>query len=48
MAERIDAHHHLWRYSAAEYGWIDDSMSALRRDFLAKDLVAAMIAGDLG
>ena len=42
MAERIDAHHHLWRYSAAEYGWIDDSMGALRRDFLPKDLVAAM------
>jgi L-fuconolactonase len=35
----IDAHHHLWRYSAAEYGWIDDSMAALRRDFLPADLV---------
>ena len=42
MAERIDAHHHLWRYSAAEYGWIDESMSGLQRDFLPKDLVAAM------
>ena len=42
VAERIDAHHHLWQYSAAEHGWIDDSMSALRRDFLPKDLVATM------
>lgn len=31
---RIDAHQHFWRYDAAEYGWIDDSMSPLRRDFL--------------
>jgi L-fuconolactonase len=39
---RIDAHHHLWRYSPQEYGWIDDQMSALRRDFLPADLAAAM------
>jgi len=37
-ATTIDAHHHLWHYSAAEYGWIDDSMSELRRDFLIADL----------
>lgn len=36
----IDAHHHLWRYSAAEYGWIGDAMAALRRDFLPADLQA--------
>ncbi len=35
----IDSHHHLWRYSPTEYGWIDDSMAALRRDFLPADLV---------
>jgi L-fuconolactonase len=34
----LDAHHHLWRYSEAEYGWIDDFMSMLRRDFLLPDL----------
>ncbi len=33
----IDAHQHYWRYTAAEYGWIDDSMSAIRRDFLPHD-----------
>ncbi len=35
----IDSHHHLWRYSAAEYDWIDDRMAAIRRDFLPADLV---------
>jgi L-fuconolactonase len=35
----IDAHHHLWRYSAIEYKWIDDRMAALRRDFLPADLI---------
>lgn len=34
----IDSHHHLWSYSPDEYGWISDSMSALRRDFLLDDL----------
>jgi L-fuconolactonase len=34
----IDAHHHFWTYSAAEYGWISDAMAALRRDFLPDDL----------
>src|SRR5499425_1855125 len=35
---RIDAHQHFWRYRPDEYGWIDDSMSCLRRDFLPQDL----------
>ena len=34
----IDGHHHLWRYSAAEYGWIDGPLIDLRRDFLVPDL----------
>ena len=40
--ETIDAHHHLWRYTPAEYGWIDETMQALQRDFLPADLRAAM------
>jgi L-fuconolactonase len=39
---RIDAHQHFWRYHAAEYDWIDDSMSRLRRDFLPGDLEAEL------
>ncbi len=35
---RIDAHQHFWRYNPDEYGWIDDSMARLRRDFLPEDL----------
>jgi L-fucono-1,5-lactonase len=38
----IDAHHHLWHYSAAEYDWIDDRMAALQRDFLPTDLTAEL------
>lgn len=35
---RIDAHQHFWIYDPREYGWIDDSMASLRRDFLPADL----------
>jgi len=38
---RVDSHHHLWQYSANEYGWIDDAMAALQRDFLPADLQQA-------
>jgi L-fuconolactonase len=34
----IDAHQHFWRYSPTGYEWIDDSMTALRRDFLPEHL----------
>jgi L-fuconolactonase len=34
----IDAHQHFWKYDTREYGWIDDSMAALRRNFLPADL----------
>lgn len=34
----IDSHHHFWKYTTDEYGWIDDSMKVIRRDFLPADL----------
>lgn len=34
----IDTHHHFWKYSPAEYGWISDEMKTIRRDFLPADL----------
>jgi L-fuconolactonase len=47
--EKIDSHHHLWKYTTAEYGWIDQPMAALRRDFapgdLKRELDAAGFAG---
>jgi L-fuconolactonase len=39
---KIDAHHHFWKYDPAQYGWIDDSMTAIRRDFLPFDLKRAL------
>ena len=35
---RVDAHQHFWHYSSEEYGWINDAMSVIRRDFLPADL----------
>jgi len=35
---RLDAHQHFWKYNAAKYGWIDERMGALKRDFLPGDL----------
>jgi len=39
---KIDSHVHFWRYTPDEYGWIDDSMAVLRRDFLPAELAAEM------
>ncbi len=36
---KIDAHHHLWKYSAPQYPWISENMGVLRRDFLIQDLM---------
>src|ERR1700689_5146045 len=41
----IDAHQHFWIYSPDKYGWIDDSMAALRRDFLPNDLKRELESG---
>jgi L-fuconolactonase len=37
---KIDAHHHFWSYEPVEYGWIDESMRVIRRDFLPEHLRA--------
>lgn len=37
---KIDSHHHFWSYDPVEYGWIDDAMKAIRRDFLPEHLCA--------
>ncbi len=36
--KKIDCHQHFWRYNTVEFSWIDDTMRALRRDFLPDDL----------
>ncbi|NWK56658.1 amidohydrolase family protein [Verrucomicrobiaceae bacterium N1E253] len=34
----IDTHHHFWKYSPDEYGWISDEMPQLQKDFLVPEL----------
>ena len=34
----IDSHHHLWKYSTDQYGWISDQMLPLKTDFLLPEL----------
>lgn len=38
---RIDAHHHLWQYEPASFGWIRPG-SAIARDFAVEDLRSAL------
>lgn len=51
MSAAIDSHQHFWRYDPGEYDWIDDSMAAIRRDFLPGDAKCEMdragIAGSI-
>lgn len=35
---RIDSHQHFWKYDPQKHGWIDDTMSGLKRDFLPAHL----------
>jgi L-fuconolactonase len=36
---KIDAHQHFWIYNSMEYGWINESMNVLKRDYLPSDLL---------
>jgi L-fuconolactonase len=47
MTQRIDAHHHLWRYAKEEYGWIGLGMEAIARDFLPHDLERALASSGI-
>ncbi len=44
---RLDAHHHFWKYNPVEYGWIDDTLAALQRDFLPAHLKADIAAAGI-
>lgn len=43
---RIDAHHHLWRYDRAAFGWIDPG-SAIARDFDTAALSAVLASREI-
>lgn len=47
QSQRIDSHHHLWRYTPEDYGWIGDDMASLRRDFLLENLQQEMAAANV-
>jgi L-fuconolactonase len=44
MTKIIDSHHHLWQFNEADYGWMDESMAILRRDYLPGDLQSQLSA----
>ena len=44
---KVDAHQHFWRYSAAEYDWIDDNMRAIRADFYPETLAPFLDASGI-
>jgi L-fuconolactonase len=46
MPLTLDSHQHFWKYTDAEYGWIDDP--ALRRDFLPQDLREQLRSAKIG
>ena len=41
---RIDAHHHLWSLSRADYGWLTPELAPIYRDFRLADLVPHLAA----
>jgi len=44
---KIDAHQHFWHYTPEAFGWIDDRMQAIGRDFLPEDLLPQIRAAGL-
>ena len=44
---QIDAHQHFWRYTPADFDWLDDTMAAQRRDFLPADLAPHLAARNI-
>jgi L-fuconolactonase len=35
---KIDAHQHFWTYDPGDYGWMNDAMAVLKRDYLPDEL----------
>ncbi|MCP9235854.1 amidohydrolase [Lewinella sp. JB7] len=43
----IDAHQHFWHYDPVKDAWIDETMTAIRRDFLPADLEPVLAANGI-
>ena len=41
---RLDSHQHFWRYDPAQHVWMDERMTALKRDFLPAELQPQLTA----
>jgi L-fuconolactonase len=35
---KIDSHQHFWKFNSEDYGWIDEDMKVLKRDYLPRHL----------
>ncbi|MCC8942516.1 amidohydrolase family protein [Bradyrhizobium sp. Arg68] len=44
---RIDAHHHVWRLSRADYGWLTENLAPIYRDFGLPDLMPHLAAAGI-
>jgi L-fuconolactonase len=44
---KIDSHQHFWNYDPERHGWINESMSRLRRDFTPEDLQKIYAANNI-
>ena len=40
---KIDAHQHFWVYNSRDYGWMEDTMDVLKRNYLPEDLCSELI-----
>ena len=40
----VDAHHHFWDPSAADYPWLTDELAVIRRPFGPDDLAPELAA----
>jgi L-fucono-1,5-lactonase len=43
---QLDAHQHFWKHNPAEHGWINDSMTVLKRDYIPADLEPLLAANE--
>lgn len=44
---KIDAHHHFWRLSRGDYGWLTPDLAAIYRDFEPDDLSPLLAAAGI-
>jgi L-fucono-1,5-lactonase len=47
MTAVIDAHMHFWRYRLDEFGWLDEPMAALRRNFLPESAETELLLANV-